>query len=521
MKISRNRKKFEREVYFSILLESCKTRRKSASLAREIRNCEHLQEREFARRDKASICECETRQAFMRDKTRQVPEISCKTCKNSRSSQMPMLARRNSTVNSQENIIPSRMSSSILVLCLLVGTSWAFVPDDPDFRGDNFIGRYPNDIFDFNRNAFAPSSDTAQQVVEKFLARMTRSLESKDVAVISGLFQPGFVFKGCKGTYDKTQIIGLLSRIPSGTQFTLTLKSVLDTGSSIKYTVVSSGFGPASIEANFVLNKIDQQLECGEIPACQNSRFVTFRSVQNPAEEMVKKFLARVTRSIESKDTSIILGLFQPRFWFRGCKGRYNKEQVVGMLTKIPAGIKFSFTLKSAVSLGDMIKYIVTITGIRATPVDAEFMLHIADQKLIYGYIWDCPTSGFLGFSQPEDSNAVVQRFLTSMKPILDSHKPALIGKLFDDAFIFKGCHGTYTKTQAIAKITSLPSGASFDFSLINSKWNNQGQIEYTVYVSVPMMDRIQAQFVYCPHRNVLKSGSVPGCAASRFNVFY
>ncbi|UMM14022.1 hypothetical protein L5515_002013 [Caenorhabditis briggsae] len=413
------------------------------------------------------------------------------------------------------------MSSSILVLCLLVGTSWAFVPDDPDFRGDNFIGRYPNDIFDFNRNAFAPSSDTAQQVVEKFLARMTRSLESKDVAVISGLFQPGFVFKGCKGTYDKTQIIGLLSRIPSGTQFTLTLKSVLDTGSSIKYTVVSSGFGPASIEANFVLNKIDQQLECGEIPACQNSRFVTFRSVQNPAEEMVKKFLARVTRSIESKDTSIILGLFQPRFWFRGCKGRYNKEQVVGMLTKIPAGIKFSFTLKSAVSLGDMIKYIVTITGIRATPVDAEFMLHIADQKLIYGYIWDCPTSGFLGFSQPEDSNAVVQRFLTSMKPILDSHKPALIGKLFDDAFIFKGCHGTYTKTQAIAKITSLPSGASFDFSLINSKWNNQGQLEYTVYVSVPMMDRIQAQFVYCPHRNVLKSGSVPGCAASRFNVFY
>ncbi|CAO4362291.1 unnamed protein product [Caenorhabditis nigoni] len=292
------------------------------------------------------------------------------------------------------------MSSSILVLCLLAGTSWAFVPDDPDFRGDSFIGRYPNDIFYFNRNTFVPSSDIAQQVVEKFLARMVRSLESQDVAVISGLFQPGFVFKGCKGTYDKTQIIGLLTRIPSGTQFTLTLKSVLDIGSSIKSTVLASGFGPASIEANFVLNKIDQRLESGEIPACQKSRFVIF--------------------------------------------------------------------------------------------------------------------------SQPEDPNAVVQRFLTSMKPILASHEPAIIGKLFDDAFIFKGCHGTYTKAQAIAKITSLPSGASFDFSLINSKWNNLGQIEYTVYVSVPMMDRFQAQFVYCPHRNVLKSGSVPGCAASRlFNVFY
>ncbi|CAO4362644.1 unnamed protein product [Caenorhabditis nigoni] len=529
------------------------------------------------------------------------------------------------------------MSPSTLILCLLVGTSWAYIPDDSDFRGDVFAGR---------QRAFAGSSDNAEQVVQKFLARMTRSLESKDVAVISGLFQPGFVFKGCKGTYDKTQIIGLLSRLPAGTQFTLTLKSALDTGSSIKYTVVASGFGPASIEANFVLNKADQQLESGEIPACQKSRF--YRSVQDPAEDMVKRFLARVTRSIESKDTSIILGLFQPGFIFKGCKGTYNKQQVVGMLSKIPAGTKFSFALKSAVSLGNSIKYVVAVSGISATPIEAVFMLNKVDQQLEYGNILDCPkrflrsaqpedsnaslesalnnpdaemvkrflaritrsieskdTSVLLGLfqpgfvfkgckgtynkqqvvgmlskipagakfsfdlkyaipidnsinyvvavsgisakpieavfmlnkvdqqlesghildcpkrflrsAQPEDSNAVIQRFLTSMKPILASHDVAQIDKLFDDAFLFKGCHGTYTKAQAVAKIASLPAGASFDFSLINSKWNNLGQIEYTVYVSVPRMDRIQAQFVYCPQRNVLKSGSVPGCPARRF----
>ncbi|ULU13369.1 hypothetical protein L3Y34_016100 [Caenorhabditis briggsae] len=207
------------------------------------------------------------------------------------------------------------MSPSTLLLCLLAGSSWAFVPDDPALRGTDSFGGYPNDIFYFTRNAFAASSsDTAQQVVEKFLVRMTRSFESKDVAVVSGLFQPGFVFKGCKGTYDKSQIIGLLSQIPSGTKFTLSLKSVLDTGSSIKYTVVASGFGPASIEANFVLNKIDQQLECGEIPAC----------TQTSAGEMAKNFLDHAIISIESQDVAKITDLFDVRFLFKGCLGAYN-----------------------------------------------------------------------------------------------------------------------------------------------------------------------------------------------------
>ncbi|ULU10907.1 hypothetical protein L3Y34_014849 [Caenorhabditis briggsae] len=50
-----------------------------------MRNCELLREREIARRDNASICERKARQAFMQDKPRRVPKISCKTCKSSRS----------------------------------------------------------------------------------------------------------------------------------------------------------------------------------------------------------------------------------------------------------------------------------------------------------------------------------------------------------------------------------------------------------------------------------------------------
>ncbi|PIC21626.1 hypothetical protein B9Z55_026397 [Caenorhabditis nigoni] len=288
------------------------------------------------------------------------------------------------------------MSSSILVLCLLAGTSWAFVPDGPDFRGIPSIG-YPKNGFYLTRNAFAPSSDTAQQVVEKFLARMTRSLESKDVAVISGLFQPGFVFKGCRITGDKKEIIGQLSQLPAGTKFTFTLKSVLDTGSSIKFNVEASGFVSASAEVTFVLNKVDQQLETGEATSCSR---------------------------------------------------------------------------------------------------------------------------GFLGFFQPEDSNAIVKRFLESTKSVIASRSPVLIGSLLDEKFAFKMCD-PYSKNQVVEKITSLPLGAPINFELVNSKWIDQGRIEYTAVVYYPWTDRFEAIFVYHPQRNVLISGRFNGCDSKSFSVFY
>ncbi|CAP27767.1 Protein CBG07231 [Caenorhabditis briggsae] len=267
------------------------------------------------------------------------------------------------------------MSPSLLVLCLLAGTSWSFVPDDPDFRRIPSIG-YRIDGFYLTRNAFAPSSDTAQQIVEKFLARMTRSLESKDVAVIAGLFQPGFVFKGCRITGDK----------------------ILDTGSSIEFTVHVSGFLSASTEVKFLLNKLDQQLETGDVTNCSR---------------------------------------------------------------------------------------------------------------------------GFLGFSQPEDSNAIIHRFLNHVKQVFASRSPVLIGNLLDDGFAFKTC-GPHPKSEVVEQIISfLSSGALIEFPLIESKWIDQGQIEYLAEVNVSMMDRFQARFVYSPQRNVIMSGGFDGCPLKRFRVFY
>ncbi|PIC21796.1 hypothetical protein B9Z55_026499 [Caenorhabditis nigoni] len=285
----------------------------------------------------------------------------------------------------------------ILLLCLFAGTSWAFVPDNPDFRGIPSIV-YPNDGFYLTRNAFAPFSDTAQQVVEKFLARMIRSLESKDVAIISGLFQPGFVFRGCRITATKQEIVGRLLEIPSGTKLTFTLKSVLDSRSEIRFTVDMSGFLPASVEANFVLNKLDQQLEIGEISSCSR---------------------------------------------------------------------------------------------------------------------------GFIGFSQREDSNAVVRRFLEHVKQVFSSRSPLLVGNLLDDKFVFKMCE-PHPKSEVVEQIISfLSSGALIEFPLIESKWIDQGKIEYTAEVNVSMMDRFKAIFVYHPQRNVLMSGRGYGCPSKRISVFF
>ncbi|ULU09670.1 hypothetical protein L3Y34_014216 [Caenorhabditis briggsae] len=93
-----------------------------------------------------------------------------------------------------------------------------------------------------------------------------------------------------------------------------------------------------------------------------------------------------------------------------------------------------------------------------------------------------------------------------------DSKDCGRIGKLFEDNFLFKECLWSYTKEDVIQKITALPAGVSMEFSLESAKRAIHGQIEYIVSIAGPGMDKIQAQFVYCPFTNDLKSGNVPKC---------
>ncbi|EGT34938.1 hypothetical protein CAEBREN_05746 [Caenorhabditis brenneri] len=70
-------------------------------------------------------------------------------------------------------------------------------------------------------------------------------------------------------------------------------------------------------------------------------------------------------------------------------------------------------------------------------------------------------------------------------------------------------------QSETINKIAQIPKEASFRFTLKSSNWNKDGQINYTVTVFGVLCDDFEAQFVYCPYRKVLKSGSIPSCPST------
>ncbi|PIC12956.1 hypothetical protein B9Z55_028048 [Caenorhabditis nigoni] len=164
------------------------------------------------------------------------------------------------------------MSPFVLILCLLAGTSWAFVPDDPDFRGYHPIG-YSQDELHSLPNPFASFSDTAQQnpeeeMVTKFLARMTRSIRSGDIRLDLGLFQPSFVFEICGDKFNKYELAGFLSTFTPDNEVSFTLLSVLDAGNHIKFNSTAIGISSYPMEVEFLLNVPDQQLAYGKVHKC-------------------------------------------------------------------------------------------------------------------------------------------------------------------------------------------------------------------------------------------------------------
>ncbi|ULT84286.1 hypothetical protein L3Y34_013157 [Caenorhabditis briggsae] len=144
------------------------------------------------------------------------------------------------------------MSQFIFILCLLAGTFWGFVPNDPDFGG--IIG-YPHDDIHSLPSAFASFSDTPHQnpdeeIVTKFLARTTKSIQSGDIRVILD------------------ELAGYLSTITPDIKVSVTLKSALPIGDRIKFNATAIGISSSTIDVEFVLNKPDQQLAYAQVHRC-------------------------------------------------------------------------------------------------------------------------------------------------------------------------------------------------------------------------------------------------------------
>ncbi|EGT39014.1 hypothetical protein CAEBREN_02838 [Caenorhabditis brenneri] len=124
------------------------------------------------------------------------------------------------------------------------------------------------------------------------------------------------------------------------------------------------------------------------------------------------------------------------------------------------------------------------------------------------------PHLSFIGHSfQSPDADIIVKKFIERMS---ESIKNEMTGHLFAEIFEFKVCNRTYDKSETLVKMAQVPKEANFNFALKSANWNKEGQIEYTVTISGALLDDFDAQFVYCPYLQVLKSGSIPSCPAKR-----
>ncbi|EFO84860.1 hypothetical protein CRE_03708 [Caenorhabditis remanei] len=328
----------------------------------------------------------------------------------------------------------------------------------------------------------------AEEKVQKFLGRMARSIESRKSKTISELFQATFIFYGFRGPLNKDEFVASLLQIPSGTNFSITLKSVKKIGPYIKYSVSAAGFGHKPFDSEFILNDESDKLESGIALSCHHgsSKRRDFLP-QNQAEVIVKNHLVAASEAVQTRNSIVIGTMFDPNFEFDGCKGNYTKQQVVALLSRIPPGRQFYFAFQYAKFLSppDKIEYSVIVFGFDSRGIQATFVLNNKTQALISGNITDCQKMRFGGNSDGVQANIhqklSSQSEIASMYPrtraqmFLDRLAKAVAKKdemtfaLFQTDFIFKGCDRNYTKLEALRWLGQLPRGIRPRFTIMST----------------------------------------------------
>uniref|UniRef100_A0A1I7UE90 FACT complex subunit SSRP1 n=1 Tax=Caenorhabditis tropicalis TaxID=1561998 RepID=A0A1I7UE90_9PELO len=372
---------------------------------------------------------------------------------------------------------------------------------------------------------------------------MVRSIESKDVSIISGLFEPDFVLKGCKGVYDKTKIIALLEKLPTGTKFSFTLKSSQDTGSSIKYTVSITGFDKNEVIAEFILNKKDQQLESGSVPACQPkslrgffqnrpvipvNRFFaedtpviriessrSFFDIQN--RPIVQKFLDKIERAFTSKDSSVISDLFFPSFTFLSCGNHvFNRTETVHSLMSSD----WHGVVTDAKDLESIVNLKISFNGLSKKQFVGEFLLDKAREQLAIGAGYNCDKGiKSRGFIAQDNAQATVEKFLVRMVNAVGSGEKSLVSGLFGEKFSFKGCKGTYTRDQAVAMLMFIPKGTNFGYK-ITSVEDLGSTIKCTTVATGLASSEVEFDFVLNKNDDKLESAEMPNCGSRRLSTY-
>ncbi|CAL2029960.1 unnamed protein product [Caenorhabditis brenneri] len=360
-------------------------------------------------------------------------------------------------------------------------------------------------------------SPDADIIVKKFIERMSESIGNK---MTGHLFAEIFVFTVCNRTYDKFQTTTILNKLPLETKISIQFISAKFISTEmIEFIVSFTGFGTSPVTAQFTLSATFKKLQSGFLSACHKSEFHS-QIRRETAQQMVNKFVVRLHKAVKSKDVASISGLFESGFLFTGCSDRLNKDQIVAVLAQYPDEGGLFLSVQSVEDLGSSIRFRAVTDGSEKTRMSADFILNKSSQQLksIIFPVCSIPKN-FVGasrFNVASDATNIITEMLVILKQTIAKHDSSAIGQLFDVNFVFKGCHGTYNKAETLAKIAQVPKEANFYFALKSANWNKEGQIEYTVTISGALLDDFDAQFVYCPYRHVLKSGSISSCPAKR-----
>ncbi|CAI2316049.1 unnamed protein product [Caenorhabditis sp. 36 PRJEB53466] len=100
------------------------------------------------------------------------------------------------------------------------------------------------------------AGDGSEEIAKGFIGGMVFAIATQNPDRIGKLFAEDFVFTGCKGEYNKKQVVALLGKVPKGSDFDIAFKDshYLNQNADVLYTVVATGFGPV-IEAEFTLQQ--------------------------------------------------------------------------------------------------------------------------------------------------------------------------------------------------------------------------------------------------------------------------
>ncbi|CAL2029967.1 unnamed protein product [Caenorhabditis brenneri] len=393
-----------------------------------------------------------------------------------------------------------------------------------------------------NKKSFvqpAPSNDRSNLVVENYLVKMKKAILEKSEVELNHLLEVDFQFYGCKGVYDRDQVVSILMNFPSDIPMKIDIinSKWRNWNVDIDYTVVIGGFGSENITADFHLYRAEigswWRLSSGRNPSCPSEKLIgkniKKRSVATEDESLkvVDSYLNLMKSVVYGGKVELIADLFMNSFTFYGCKENYHLADAVKMLQNIPSNVRIRVTSSSFVGAAHIVCN-VELSGIESTPIVSEFHLfqgsvvgHGNHWRLSSGRIKNCEhvkkqivrtveqkrTSGSI---RGQDPGILMNSFLESVRQIIANQDSSAYEKIIRNFFMFQGCDSYYNKEDAIKIFPHISPDTSL--TLKSANWNPYSQIENTVIISGAHHTDIEVQFIYCPYRKQLMAGGVVSC---------